>query len=162
RSALAVPYEVPDEVAATVGGGFEAAAGSGPVLRRPAWACRGFAAGWWDRARASGCGRVRRRARRRWARRTAPPVRPPSPPAGPPAGHFTKSSRDVARAWMPNIQALADQGWGAVFFCVGYSVGGGQPAPAGIGRARGVEHGLHLRTTMNALGPAWAGATVFI
>ena len=87
---------------------------------------------------------------------TGPPL------AGHPAAHFTGSSKAVARGWMPNIQALADEGWGLVFFYVGYSVGGGHPKPAVLNRARGTEHGLHLRTTMHALGPAWAGATVFI
>jgi hypothetical protein len=85
-----------------------------------------------------------------------------APLAGQPPGHFTNSSKAVNRRWIPSIQTLADQGWGVVFFYVGYSVGGGEPAPAAVGRARGTEHGLHLRTTLHALGPAWAGATVFI
>jgi hypothetical protein len=84
-----------------------------------------------------------------------------SPPAGQ-ERDFTGSSKDVARLWMPNIQTLADQGWGAVFFYVGYSLRIGHRAPAGVGRARGTAHGLHLRTTLNALGPSWAGATVCI
>ena len=79
-----------------------------------------------------------------------------------PGDHFTNSSKDTAREWLPNIQTLAEQGWGAVFFYVGYSVGGGEPAPAGVDRARGIEHGRHLRTTLHALGPEWAGATVFV
>jgi peptidoglycan hydrolase-like protein with peptidoglycan-binding domain len=78
------------------------------------------------------------------------------------ASEFTKSSRDTARGWMPNIQTLADQGWGIVFFYVGYSVGGREPAPPGTDRARGTLHGLHLRTTLTALGANWAGATVII
>jgi hypothetical protein len=85
------------------------------------------------------------------------------PPPGLPEGRFTKSSKEVARGWMANIQTFADQGWGAVFFYVGFSIGGGHPAPRGINRAWGVEHGLHLRTTLhNALGAQWAGATVFV
>jgi hypothetical protein len=81
---------------------------------------------------------------------------------GHPESEFTGSSKAVSRGWMANIQTLADQGWGAVFFYVGYSVGGGQPKPAHLDRARGTLHGLHLRTVMDALGPNWAGATVFI
>ena len=84
------------------------------------------------------------------------------PPAGTTASDYTGSSKDVARGWMANIQTLADQGWGVVFFYVGYSVGGGHPAPAGLTAARGTLHGQHLRATLHALGPAWAGATVFI
>jgi hypothetical protein len=85
------------------------------------------------------------------------------PPTGQPAAHFTASSRATARRWMPNIQTLTDQGWGVVLFYVGYSVGGGEPVPAGgTNRARGTAHGLHLRTILHGLGPAWAGATVFI
>ncbi|HEY3497765.1 MAG TPA: hypothetical protein VGK73_23870, partial [Polyangiaceae bacterium] len=83
--------------------------------------------------------------------------------AGSPARSFTNSSQATARGWMPSMRTLVDQGWGAVFFYVGYSVGGNEPAPtSGLDRARGTLHGRHLRTILNALGPSFAGATVFI
>lgn len=76
---------------------------------------------------------------------------------------FTNSTKAVARGWMNNMQTLTDQGWGAAFFYVGYSVGGGEAAPAtGVDTARGTLHGLHLRTTLNALGNNFAGAVVYI
>jgi hypothetical protein len=76
---------------------------------------------------------------------------------------FTGSSKAISRAWMPNMATLTGQGWGAAFFYVGYSVGGGEPAPAtGVDTARGTLHGRHLRTIITALGPSFAGAVVFI
>lgn len=76
---------------------------------------------------------------------------------------FTTSSKDVARGWIANIATLAGQGWGTAFFYVGYSVTGGESAPAsGVDTARGTLHGSHLRTTLNALGSDFAGAVVFI
>jgi hypothetical protein len=76
---------------------------------------------------------------------------------------FTNSSLDVKRGWMPSMAALTSQGWGAAFFYVGYSVTGGEHMPAaGVDAARGTLHGLHLRTTLHALGPQFAGAVVFI
>lgn len=76
---------------------------------------------------------------------------------------FTNSSKAVARGWMSNMQTLSDQGWGAAFFYVGYSVGGGEAAPStGVDTARGTLHGLHLRTTLNALGNNFAGAVVYV
>jgi hypothetical protein len=64
---------------------------------------------------------------------------------------------------MASMAALDGQGWGAAFFYVGYSVTGGERMPAtGVDAARGTLHGLHLRTTLNALGPEFAGAVVFI
>jgi hypothetical protein len=84
-------------------------------------------------------------------------------PAGQPTTSYTASSRAVGRAWIPNLGALAGQGWGIAFFYVGYSMGGGEPIPAsGTNRARGTLHGAHLRGILNALGPAWAGATVIV
>lgn len=78
-------------------------------------------------------------------------------------GDFTNSSKAVSRGWMPNMQTLTDQGWGAAFFYVGYSVTGGESAPStGVDTARGTLHGLHLRTTLDALGANFAGAVVFI
>ncbi|MGZ5199895.1 MAG: hypothetical protein ACXWC4_09005 [Telluria sp.] len=79
------------------------------------------------------------------------------------ASPFTNSSLDVKRGWMPSMATLAGQGWGAAFFYVGYSVTGGERMPAtGVDAARGTLHGLHLRTTLHALGPEFAGAVVFI
>ena len=79
-------------------------------------------------------------------------------------GLFTPPSRAIRRGWIPNVQALNDQGWGIVFFYVGYSVGGqGVQRPVGqTDRQRGALHARQLRTTLQSLGPAWEGAVVFI
>lgn len=83
--------------------------------------------------------------------------------AGSPATQFTSSSMQVSRNWMGQLATLVSQGWGTALFYVGYSVGGGHPAPAaGVNTARGTLHGLHLRTTLTALGANFAGALVFI
>ncbi len=77
--------------------------------------------------------------------------------------NFTNSSKDANRGWMTRIQALTDQGWGAAFFYLSYSVGGNEPAPAaGVDAARGQLHGKHLRTAITTLGAGFAGAVIFL
>lgn len=79
-----------------------------------------------------------------------------------PANAFTNSTKAVERGWMRNLAALAAQGWGFAFFYVGYSIGGGEAAPANADRTRGDLHGRHLRTIMHQHGPRFAGSVVII
>lgn len=82
------------------------------------------------------------------------------------AGQFTNSSKDVNRAWIPNVGTMRDKGWGIVFWYVGYSIGGGEPIPTSLASAgyadRGRLHAQHAKTIMSTVSPAFDGAVVFL
>lgn len=85
--------------------------------------------------------------------------------AATPISDYTGSSRSSKRHWMANIISLRSQGWGIAFWYVGYSVGGGESAPAGlaaIATARGKLHAIHAKTIIQATNPNLAGSVVFL
>jgi hypothetical protein len=82
-----------------------------------------------------------------------------------PIADYTSSSRASNRHWVANIGSLRDQGWGIAFWYVGYSVGGGEKAPAGlaaIAAARGKLHAIHAKTIIHTTNPNLAGSVVFL
>lgn len=87
-------------------------------------------------------------------------------PSGEAKERFTRESLDERRAWLPNLAALAGQGWGIVFWYMGFNLGH-EPRPRPLkgqkaDRTHGTRHGKHLRVLLAALGDDWAGATVMI
>jgi len=85
-------------------------------------------------------------------------------PSGEAERRFTKESLDADRAWLANLAALAQQGWGIVLWYMGFNYKhlplvrkGAKADPA-----HGKRHGHHLRVLLAALGDDWAGAAVMI
>src|SRR5206468_2838589 len=88
-------------------------------------------------------------------------------PSGATDGQFTHSTKDVTRGWIPNVTTLRAQGWGTMFYYVGYSVGGGEPLPSAAAlptagySARGRLHARHAKMIVGSIAPALDGAVVF-
>jgi hypothetical protein len=89
-------------------------------------------------------------------------------PAPGTADQFTNSTQAVARDWVPaNVSTMRGQGWGTMFYYVGYSVGGGEPLPSTAKLAladypaRGQLHARHAKTIVSTITPALDGAVVF-
>jgi hypothetical protein len=94
----------------------------------------------------------------------------PPLPAPASAGNFTGSTKQVSRRWIPNVTTLRGQGWGIVFFYVGYSAGKktGEPLPsttkdpnAGTA-ARGQLHAQHAKTIISTIAPTLDGAVIYL
>ncbi|MFD3555879.1 hypothetical protein ACFWWA_27830 [Streptomyces goshikiensis] len=91
------------------------------------------------------------------------------PVAGNPPASFTVSSRSPDRHWMDRLGAAAADGWGIVFFYIGYSSSHDTSAdssthpPAGQPtQERGRLHAQHIKTIIGSRNPGWAGGVVMI